>query len=647
MEVEILIEDLKNGYYLSTYLVCNKDSYDYGISLRHDQCIGLWLKEDNDIKLIHYWELERLTRFKQHYFAFKTINDVIEFINYLLDDYGLSLNDIEEVIGTNEISTIDESALLKQYPSFSYHSLFHLFSSILMDTSKFYNDNIIAFAVDGGPDSVLEWEKGINNSLFYVGCIVNKGKMDVFSVESPGLLWLMAVIMFKQREGTLMALASASKSEIIYEKVDLPELINPNDMTDVTDYILSIQSLVNMAIEGKIEESINFLDTRFSIEENRLSMIMKILQRKSIEIMEENVNRVVKKYEINPKDYYLSIGGGYGLNCPTNSFLCNKFMFKGLLIPPCVNDSGQAFGMGLWYFYSKMNFFNYTFKSPFLGDVDVISESDLKKMYGIYIESINKYDSEQVVEDILKTPVVWFDGRAEIGPRALGHRSIIGNPMDSRTKDIINTIKKRQWWRPVAPIVLESKWKDWFVGEITSPYMLCTNQIIESKVSLIPAVSHLDGSARVQLMSEKYDMLMTEILIKMYEKTGVPILCNTSLNDAGEPIINTVDQVFNFALRKKITVIYINGMRIALKNHQLYREVKPLCAVDKYCQFFNYDSGCESERKQVLRYYYTRPNLRNFDIHNEEDYKKVAMYYKNECEQSNGSLNKLFCLNDK
>lgn len=149
-------------------------------------------------------------------------------------------------------------------------------------------------------------------------------------------------------------------------------------------------------------------------------------------------------------------------------------------------------------------------------------------------------------------PIVWYDGQSESGPRALGHRSIIADPRSIRNKDLINLYKQRQWWRPVAPIILEDFLEEWFENAYPSPYMLNNFVIRQEKKELVPAILHLDLTARVQTINQESDEALYHVIQNFYERTGIPIVCNTSLNDRGEPIIETVEQAFNFALRKKL-----------------------------------------------------------------------------------------------
>lgn len=135
--------------------------------------------------------------------------------------------------------------------------------------------------------------------------------------------------------------------------------------------------------------------------------------------------------------------------------------------------------------------------------------------------------------------VAWFQGRSEYGPRALGHRSLLAHPGDPDTTRRLNQVKGREQFRPVAPMVRQERAAEVFEGQLPSPYMLFTHQVRPGWRNLIPAVVHVDGSARVQTVSAAQEPLLDELLQVFEQHTGLPVLVNTSLNTAGRPIVDT------------------------------------------------------------------------------------------------------------
>jgi len=182
-----------------------------------------------------------------------------------------------------------------------------------------------------------------------------------------------------------------------------------------------------------------------------------------------------------------------------------------------------------------------------------------------WIEEVSDLSPDQFVEDITDDVVVWIDGAAEMGPRALGHRSLLGDPRSEKVKDLLNEYKHRQWWRPVAPIVLAEYAHEWFEQSRLSPYMLEAARVREDIRDKVPAILHLDGTARHQTITEKANPLLHRVIDAFRAATGVPIVCNTSLNDRGEPIVDTAAEALTFCVRKGIRIAYVSGRRVVLR----------------------------------------------------------------------------------
>lgn len=580
-------------YYLSTYLTQHELAHLIKCEIRTNQGMALWEVEGNCVILLKYWELERITGLKKHNIPFYTLKDMKEFINELLAEFGITLDDIDEVWGTPEIDTNKDKHIYELGDKeFSIHTISHLFSAILSETQIFNNETIVALAVDGGPDGYIQNKyKG----FAYCGLVSKKGKISKLQpISSPGILWDIAHNVFHMQEGSLMALATASSSEYYFKGNPELECKQLSDYQVFAEFVRQLKNEVYSLTEEDTGIKFSGYDNRFSIDENRISMCMKVIQKESLKMMEKNISMLLEKHGVRAEDAYLSITGGYGLNCPTNSYLMNKFRFKNYIAPPCVDDTGIALGLGLIMLHKKIPDMCFSLKNAFHGHSEEIDAFLSTHDFDDYIGEISELDYDQIVKDIMNEPIVWFYGDAEIGPRALGHRSIIGDPRQLATKDILNEVKKREWWRPVAPIILEEDIHEWFEDAYASPYMLHTFIIRADKEQLVPSILHLDQSARVQTINEDNCKVLYKVIQKFKEATGVPIICNTSLNDKGEPIINKINECFNFALRKKFKVIYVNGKRICLKNHETYVKKFPVTRNNSlFCQF------SEDEVKQL------------------------------------------------
>lgn len=574
---------MKDGFYVSAYINISKLGNLYQAGHRHDESIALWEKKGRSVSLIHYWELERLTGIKQQRLPFFDVKQCKDIINELLSEYDITLDDVVEIWGEPLLQE-DDSYLPKYlFPEYTLHGFAHLASCLCMDMDIFRDENILAFAVDGGSDNTIDAYDREGTSEydrhFYMGCYSEAGKkLNLFPVVSPAEIWGWALMRYNIREGTLMALASASESKAYYNIEDLLPFDEFKMGTNSRKKIFSMMDEIDTYTKDDIGKKFNYFDKRFSEKENRISMAMKIVQQISYRIMDNSIEEAIEKFGLRTEETYLAMSGGFALNCPCNTYLMNKYHFKGFIAPPCVSDSGMALGIGLSSFYVRTSGdFDFKLEHAYYGDSYKVKEFLDKQEFSNFIESVEEFDAVKVVEDMQEDIVLWYEGSSEVGPRALGARSLIGDPRYTRTKDRLNEVKKRQWWRPVAPIVLKEKVGEWFYNDYESPFMLQALELLEDKRQIVPAIVHEDGTSRLQTIDRSNPQTYLYKVMKEFESvSGVPIICNTSLNDKGEPIINRIEEACNFALRKNIRVGYFNGYRILFKNHEQYKNQEVL-----------------------------------------------------------------------
>jgi len=621
---------MKDGIYVTAYLYYNEIGYYYNWSSRHDPNITIWKKANNDICILKTVEVERLSGLKQHTVAFKDAETVHKIIEEELRKLDINIKDVIEIWGT---PILDNGAVtnysMDELPEYTYHIVCHLFSSIMMDSEKFYNDEILGLAMDYGPDTVIDNYSGQYN---YIGCYVKNGNIDYFPICSHGPIWWYAAQYFGMREGTLMALASSTTTKLNFAD-DLLLIEKLSETLKLDQYFAKCKKVYEEYDESNIGTEIIEYDNSFTFHENIISAIMKNIQNTSYRILDYNIDSAIEKYGICPSKCNIALSGGSMLNCPANTRLMEKYLFKNMLITPNVSDTGLSIGMGLYSFNKRLGKINFKFPTPYLGNEVKTEVSDKHKPH---IKTIEEFDVTKAVEDIKKQPIFWLEGRSEVGPRALGHRSIIADPTNLESKEILNKIKGRQWWRPVAPIVLLSELHNWFENAFASPYML-NNFIIKNHYKeLVPAILHLDNTARVQTIDDNSKDLITVVLKQFMDIYKIPILCNTSLNDKGEPIVESLDQAINFALRKSINIIYCNGKRYELYNYETYDDHFPLNRAYLDLEFAKDDS----EQKSILNphglsdrelhIYLSNRNLyTKYDITNEKeanDLKKVIKY---------------------
>ena len=612
-----------NGYYLFVYSEIDPVLNVLGKSRRHDHCLSVFYKNDMDITLICHHEFERYSGFKHHNIAFYSKEDAEIFINTLLEPYSLSINDFVGIYGLPGLTADTDISYtsINDIKDISYHSICHLFSSLCMDTEKFYNNIILSLSFDGGPDALID--KKIDGKYYFCGALSYKGEIKYFPISSPGGYWLYLSDYFDMPEGTLMALAYATKAKSLETFKPLSNYYKASDRTIFIDEINKIIDRIMGYSDS--DEGVLFVkenDTRFSEVETKISMIVKVIQELSIKNVFTQIDKILLDYSLISSDIMVALSGGYALNCPTNSKIMEKYHFKGQLCVPCINDSGLSLGMGLYYFFKNCKQFNFKLSSAYYGYNDKENLFGTIDDFRYFIADVTRGIS-QASNDIQKSPVVWIDGNAEIGPRALGHRSILANPMDMEHKNLLNLYKQREWWRPVAPIILEKYVKEWFENGFSSPYML-NNFCVDSTLSdHVLGILHLDGTARVQTIDYNLDNKLWKVVSDFYELTGIPIISNTSLNDKGEPIVNTIAQALNFALRKKIKIVYAYGYRIELCNHKDYGEKSPLIRfnnlfishVKEYKKIIKQINPHGLSKTELLIYMYS-PSLSVYDIKN-------------------------------
>jgi hydroxymethyl cephem carbamoyltransferase len=234
----------------------------------------------------------------------------------------------------------------------------------------------------------------------------------------------------------------------------------------------------------------------------------------------------------------LLISGGCGLNCDWNRLLRESGLFEWVFVPPCPNDSGSALGTGIdaqWY---------YTGSAAISWDVYAGEEfvPDIEPDPAKY--ECKPLVAAEVARYIEQGNIIgWARGRYEMGPRALGNRSILAAPFTAETTARLNKIKQRAGYRPIAPIALESDAAKWFSGSVHDPYMLFFNHVTSPELK---AITHVDGTARTQTVTRERNPVIVDLLEAFRDITGFSVLCNTSLNFSGRGFINRTSDLLKY-----------------------------------------------------------------------------------------------------
>jgi len=549
-----------------------------GFSVGHDK--GAVIIEDG--KVIVGITQERISRVK-HDGAHQGGLIPFESINYCLNSIGITYKEIDLfVYSTTELEDKTAADFFRKYNDISYdrlffipHHLAHAYSTffssgfddaavIVADASgsilNFKNKLHLWYEVDRtglNPDE--DWTEGISiyhfkkneyNEVYKkwikypVPIDTNEG-VSVGTVYSQGSLQLI----YEPNEhtwpaGKLMGLASYADDEIVKEA--------PEYVQDLGDDIY----IPNNAIYPKVTWESDFFSRAcvagiYQREQERASLILaKIAKDKT---GSENV----------------CVAGGSFLNCNSNERILNSGLYENCYFIPPSDDSGIPLGCA-WFAYQKLtDIAEVEQLSPYFGKS--YSKNDV-------VEALNEYPGLKYTEydnfDLLINEISywltqnrvigWFQGGSEIGPRALGNRSILASPIKSWMTGHINSdIKKREWYRPFAPAVLFEHQSEVFESDVYSPYMLLTTTVKEDWRNKIPAVVHIDNSARHQSVTEKNNPKFYSLIKKFYEKTNVPVLLNTSFNGPKEPIVETPKEAINTFLENNLDYLVINNFIIS------------------------------------------------------------------------------------
>jgi carbamoyltransferase len=489
----------------------------------HDSCITL----ANDEKVILHLEVERFFNSKRYRINKSStlfslicflihefeINDEIQFIVSRHNGEKLYPEIIEYIYRNFPQKQIAEVQHLDCHASFCYLTNF---------------EDALVLAMDGGGDHRIPLHKANclvyhyqNKKLNLIGSPFNQG-FDGFD----GKLW--AIVAYKlfndvNAAGKVMGLAAYGEFSEKYQEVLLSRKFAH------LGWVFDKESLDRLC---------TYLDVKTPDEAASLAFTLQ-------KIYTENLISTMRNYR--PYSENIVLTGGCALNVITNTELGKSLGYKNVYVPSCPGDEGQSLGALLHYFVSQNKTIP-TINLPYLGR-------------GIQNCHISDSTYKKLTELMLKGKVVaWHMGRSEIGPRALGHRSLLAIPTTMELKTIVSEkIKRREWFRPVAPIVLEEYASEWFDFQYSSPYMSFAAKAKSKTKDLAPAIVHADGTSRIQTLSQANNPELHELISRIYEMNGIPILMNTSLNCAGLPICDIEQHSQDFFVSTAVDILNLNG----------------------------------------------------------------------------------------
>ena len=444
--------------------------------------------------------------------------------------------------------------------------------------SAFYPSNFekaVGLSIDGFGDFC---------SLSIAKCNYEKIEIidRIYFPDSLGLLYeaFTQLIGFKNYgdEYKIMGLSSYGQPKY-YDKIKKNIFKNEDSFKLNLEYFNHTDKNFSYNFSGKPNQPIIFNDKVINMlgvniknaNSQEVTNLQKDLSSSIQKVFEEKIEEIIEKiFKINYSKN-LVYAGGCALNSLANRKFYDSNFFNNIFIPYAPGDGGGAIGAALIVSKKKdkkVKFSNLT--SPFVGpryDDKTINDAikantDLKKYKIEKVDDKNKLYTK-VAKYIYENKIVgFFNDKMEFGARALGNRSILANPCDKNIKEIINKkIKRRESFRPFAPAILFEKKEDWFDNNFKNPYMSAVENINESKKKFIPAVTHVDGTGRVQTVNKDINPNFYLLIEKFNNLSNVPILLNTSFNE-NEPIVMTPNDAINCFLRTDMDILVLNSFLI-------------------------------------------------------------------------------------
>lgn len=298
---------------------------------------------------------------------------------------------------------------------------------------------------------------------------------------------------------------------------------------------------------------------KLNIDKNILSTDSVNLASTIQSLFEKYISSYLDSLMSNGKSNNLCLAGGSFLNCTSNGKISKRTDIDKLFIQPASNDSGCALGAAiLCHKEMTATWPDIDFDTAYWGsEFDDLYVEDylIKHDINYQIVSPSEHLANLINEDMV---VGYFQGKSEVGPRALCHRSILANPTKKENLDRVNTIKNREFWRPLAPVMTEEDFHDIVESKHLSPFMLMACEVKEEWRSILPATTHIDNSCRPQSINKSQNPIIHAALMKFKELTGVPVFMNTSFNVASEPLVDSPEDAINTFYNSGLDALIIN-----------------------------------------------------------------------------------------
>jgi carbamoyltransferase len=503
-----------------------------------------------DGKIILSVEEERLSKVKADS-NIKNICNLLKnnFFDYVYyTSYNISINKKEfyESYVKNELSKNNIS--YNEIHEFSNHHLTHAFSA-------FYNsgfDEAVCLIIDNGglalkkDDielgqeilSIIKLKNGEETENLFKICRNETGKninfnnvlYSINTISIPGIYDVSKKIFKYSEAGSIMGLSCYGKENNIYNTFEIIE-----NYFNINTYFIGA-----LLFDSNIKKE----DFCYTIQKDCTNLVHHYL------------NMIKQKYPNTP----ICVSGGFFQNCVANY----QFLKRGIdiFVDPISHDGGTSIGLAQYAYikHSKDNKVN-KYSNLYLGPNINYLETDFNKISlsnsKLNIKNVSIKDVALLLKK--RKSVAIFQGRSEIGPRALGNRSILFDPSDPYAKEKINLIKNREWFRPYAGTVLDEHKHEWFDLSLknSTDYMSYALDVKEDKRKFIPGICHIDNTCRAQTLKKQDNIIFYNLIKEFYDLTSIPILLNTSLNTSGKPLVEDLNDLLEFLISTSVDYVYL------------------------------------------------------------------------------------------
>lgn len=509
-----------------------------------------------DGEIIVAIEEERISR-KKHGIGLVETLELGKSVKYCLDYAQITRADLDLVVSND---------LLRAAPLFGFknfqiinHHLAHAASAYFAsgyDSSAILVIDAAGSEVDGSIETTT-LAIGQNNEIYPIAKIFGtRDSVDGLISNSIGQLYSLVTenIGFRTlQEGKTMGLAPYGTEKYYKQFQQYVHMLPKGEYSISHSALIECQNMI-LAELGACSDA-----EKFQVKADFARAVQ--------EITNEVILHIAKYLAFSTAKKKLCYAGGVALNSVTNGLLEKNGLFDSFFVQPGAGDSGTAIGAALWGYFGKASERSkYRMTNSFLGRQ--YSSEDITKAESLLLSSENTrielYEGDSIYQRIAHIlnsdePICVFFGRSEFGPRALGNRSILCSATEASTRDRINSIKGREWFRPLAPAVMQESRTIYFCSNLYDPFMLFVDSVQPQRKHIIPAVVHVDDSARTQSVSMEDNYHLYMILSHYYKISGIPLVLNTSFNIGPEPIVETPFDAISSFLKSDIHCLAIDN----------------------------------------------------------------------------------------